>query len=109
MLSCEEGVFGNRLAQSAAMWLTGSRHRTSILQDLQNSHQPPIWLLIVSGMALWVIVIVLVLAISVFGEDFRYYTGYGFNGPLRVVVFGGLRCWKGGVMAHEIVISTIDE
>ncbi len=87
------GVFGNRLAQSAAMWLTGSRHRTSILQDLQNSHQPPIWLLIVAGMALGVIVIVLVLAIPVSGEDFRYYTGYGFNGPFGGGGFGGLGCW----------------
>jgi len=53
----------------------------------------PIWLLIVAGMALGVIVIVLVLAIPVSGEDFRYYTGYGFNGPFGGGGFGGLGCW----------------
>src|SRR5206468_12945761 len=101
MLSCEEGVVGNRLAQSAAMWLTGSRHRSSILQDLQYSHQPPIWLLIVAGMALGVLVIVLVLAIAVSGEDCSYYTAYCINGPFGGVGgLGGLRCWQGGVMAH---------
>src|SRR5207245_8387788 len=105
MLSCEEGVFGNRLAQSAAMWLTGSRHRTSILQDLQNSHQPPIWLLIVAGMALGVIVIVLVLAIPVSAEDFRYYTGYGFNGPFGGGGVGGLGSWDGGVTEGEEGLS----
>src|SRR5207244_31537 len=109
MLSCEEGVFGNRLAQSAAMWLTGSRHRTSILQDLQNSHQPPIWLLIVAGMALGVIVIVLVLAIPVSGEDFRYYTGYGFNGPF--VGGGGSGCleWWRKKKYHPPLVLTPQE
>jgi len=44
-------------------------------------------------MALGVIVIVLVLAIPVSGEDFRYYTGYGFNGPFGGGGgFGGLGC-----------------
>ena len=95
MLSCEEGVFGNRLAQSPVMWLTGSRHRTSILQDLRDSPQLPIWLFIVAGIALGLIVILLLLTIPVSAKAFVWgvvYRGrYGPFGGGRD--FGGLGRW----------------
>jgi hypothetical protein len=94
MLSCGETVFGNHPVHYAACWLTASRPRTSILRDLQNSQQPPIWLLIVAGMALGAIVIVHLLAIPVNAEDFKYWSDFGFNGPFGGGGgFGGLGCW----------------
>jgi hypothetical protein len=96
MLSWGGTVCGNRLVQSAAMWLTASRPRTSILQDLRDSPQAPIWLFIVAGMALGLIVILLLLTSPVSAKDFAYggwfyLGGYGPFGGSRG--FGGLGRW----------------
>ena len=96
MLSWGERVFGNRLGQSVAMWLTASRPRTPILQALRDSPQPPIWLFIVAGMALGLVVTLLLLTIPVSAKDFLYggwfyLGGYGpFGGRGG---FGGLGRW----------------
>jgi hypothetical protein len=96
MLSCGETVFGNHPVQSAASWLTAPRPRTSILQEIRDSPQPPIWLFIVAGMALGLIVILLLLTIPVSAKDFAYggwfyLGGYGPFGGGRG--FGGLGRW----------------
>jgi hypothetical protein len=85
--------FRDRLAQAGAMWLPASHPRTSISQEIRNSEQAPIWLLIAAGLAVGAVVIVLLLTIPVSAEDFKYYTRYGFNGPFGGGGgFGGLGC-----------------